>query len=51
VLDVRFPAVDPDLGSRLHAIPGVIEHGLFFSMAHGAIVAGPAGLRVLGELS
>ena len=50
VLDVRFAAVDPDLGSRLHQIPGVIEHGLFFGMARGAIVAGPAGLRVLGEL-
>ncbi|HSO93463.1 MAG TPA: ribose-5-phosphate isomerase RpiA [Candidatus Dormibacteraeota bacterium] len=50
VLDVRFPAVDPDLGSRLHAIPGVIEHGLFFSMAQAAIVAGVDGLRVLGEL-
>jgi ribose 5-phosphate isomerase A len=50
VLDVRFRAVDPDLGSRLHAIPGVIEHGLFFTMAQAAIVAGAGGLRVLGEL-
>ena len=50
ILDVSFPAVDPDLGSRLHAIPGVIEHGLFFAMARGAIVSGPGGVRVLGEL-
>jgi ribose 5-phosphate isomerase A len=51
ILDVRFPLVGSDLGSRLHAIPGVIEHGLFFGVAHAAIVAGPAGLRLLGELS
>lgn len=50
ILDVTFPAVDPDLGSRLHAVPGVIEHGLFFGMAHAAIVSGLAGLRVLGDL-
>jgi ribose 5-phosphate isomerase A len=51
ILDVKFPLIGPDLGSRLHAIPGVIEHGLFFGVAHAAIVAGPAGLRLLGELS
>ncbi|HEY0492950.1 MAG TPA: ribose-5-phosphate isomerase RpiA [Candidatus Dormibacteraeota bacterium] len=50
VLDVRFSAVDQALGSRLHEIPGVIEHGLFFRLAQAAIVAGPSGTRVLGEL-
>lgn len=50
VLDVSFARVDPELGVRLHAIPGVIEHGLFFGVASGALVAGPTGVRVLGEL-
>ncbi|TMD22464.1 MAG: ribose-5-phosphate isomerase RpiA [Chloroflexi bacterium] len=36
VLDTSFGTVDAALGVSLHAIPGVIEHGLFF--------------RVLGEL-
>ena len=51
VLDVQFPAIDPELGVRLRAIPGVIEHGLFIRMAQAAIVAGAGGLRVLGELN
>ncbi|MEO6796556.1 MAG: ribose-5-phosphate isomerase RpiA [Candidatus Dormibacter sp.] len=50
VLDVRFEGIDRDLDARLHAIPGVIEHGLFFGVAHAAIVGGPSGIRVLGEL-
>jgi ribose 5-phosphate isomerase A len=50
VLDVSFAPVDRELGVRLHAIPGVIEHGLFFNLAHAAIIGGPSGVRVLGEL-
>lgn len=50
ILDVSFPAVDPNLGSRLHAIPGIVEHGLFFGLAQAAILSGPRGVRVLGEL-
>src|SRR5947208_10477910 len=50
VLDTSFGKVDPALGVALHAIPGVIEHGLFFGMARDAIVGSGTGLRVLGEL-
>jgi ribose 5-phosphate isomerase A len=35
------------LASRLNAIPGVIEHGLFIGMASSAIVAGSGGVRVI----
>jgi ribose 5-phosphate isomerase A len=50
VLDTSFGAVDAGLGQALHAIPGVIEHGLFFGMAKGAIIGSAAGIRVIGEL-
>ena len=29
------------------AIPGVVEHGLFIGLAQAAILAGPAGVRVV----
>jgi len=35
----------------LRAIPGVIEHGLFFGMARAAIVGSATGVRILGELA
>ena len=39
---------DPaDLGSRLAAIAGVVEHGLFVGLAKTAVIAGPAGVRVI----
>jgi ribose 5-phosphate isomerase A len=50
ILDTGFETVEPALGPALHAIPGVIEHGLFFGMAAAAIVASVAGVRILGEL-
>ncbi len=50
VLDTGFGAVDAALGAALHAIPGVIEHGLFFGMARAAIVGSATGVRILGEL-
>ena len=50
VLDTTFGAVDAALGAALHAIPGVIEHGLFFGMARAAIVGSATGVRILGEL-
>jgi ribose 5-phosphate isomerase A len=50
VLDTSFGAVDAALGVAIHAIPGVIEHGLFFGMARAAIVGSAAGIRILGEL-
>jgi ribose 5-phosphate isomerase A len=50
VLDTTFGAVDGALGVALHAIPGVLEHGLFFGMARAAIVGSATGVRILGEL-
>ena len=35
------------LSDRLSRIPGVVEHGLFIGMAQAAILAGPAGVRVV----
>jgi ribose 5-phosphate isomerase A len=51
ILDTSFGAVDAGLGAALHAIPGVIEHGLFFGMARGAIIGSATGVRILGELT
>jgi ribose 5-phosphate isomerase A len=50
ILDTSFGAVDAALGAALHAIPGVIEHGLFFGMARAAIIGSATGVRILGEL-
>ncbi len=50
VLDTSFGAVDAALGGALHAIPGVIEHGLFLGMTRAAIVGSATGVRILGEL-
>jgi ribose 5-phosphate isomerase A len=50
ILDTTFGAVDAALGVAIHAIPGVLEHGLFFGMARAAIVGCASGLRILGEL-
>ncbi|TMC29075.1 MAG: ribose 5-phosphate isomerase A [Chloroflexi bacterium] len=50
ILDTTFGGVDPALGLALHAIPGVLEHGLFFGMARAAIIGCASGLRILGEL-
>jgi ribose 5-phosphate isomerase A len=49
VIDCRLPeVVDPSvLGPALDAIPGVLGHGLFVGLASLAIVAGPAGVRVI----
>ncbi len=42
----RIP--DPrSLALRLSQIPGVVEHGLFIGLVAAAIVAGPAGVRVI----
>src|SRR2546421_6954610 len=50
ILDTNFGTVDLALGLALHAIPGVLGHGLFFGIARAAIVAGASGTRILGEL-
>jgi ribose 5-phosphate isomerase A len=35
------------LAAQLAVIPGVVEHGLFIGLAQAAILAGPAGVRVV----
>jgi ribose 5-phosphate isomerase A len=49
ILDASFGRIpDADaLASQLNAIPGVVEHGLFINLATLAIIAGPAGARVM----
>ena len=49
ILDASFGRIpDADaLASRLNQIPGVVEHGLFINLASLAIIAGPAGARVM----
>ncbi len=49
ILDASFGRI-PDaeaLAMALNAIPGVVEHGLFINLASLAIIAGPAGARVM----
>ncbi len=49
ILDASFGRI-PDtraLSDALHAIPGVVEHGLFLGMANLAIVAGADGIRAV----
>ena len=49
ILDAAFGRIaDPQsLASRLTAIPGVVEHGLFIGIAQAVILAGPQGIRVI----
>jgi ribose 5-phosphate isomerase A len=49
ILDASFGRIpDPRaLSGALHAIPGVVEHGLFLGMASAAILAGPDGIEIL----
>lgn len=53
IFDCDFGVIpDPDaLAIALNAIPGVVEHGLFIGLASAIIIADPAGIRVLGDLS
>ena len=49
ILDASFGRI-PDtraLSNVLHAVPGVVEHGLFLGMAQLAIVAGADGVRTV----
>jgi hypothetical protein len=46
----RFARALPDPGAlalRLAAIPGVVEHGMFIGLVRIAIIAGPAGVRIV----
>jgi ribose 5-phosphate isomerase A len=49
LIDARLQRIaDPQaLATRLSAIPGVMEHGLFIGLARTAIIAGPAGVRIV----
>jgi ribose 5-phosphate isomerase A len=49
ILDVAFGRIpEPaSLASRLAAIPGVVEHGLFIGLAHIAIIAGVDGIKIV----
>ena len=51
ILDASFGRIpDPRaLSDALHAIPGVVEHGLFLGMASAAIFAGPDGIETLSR--
>jgi ribose 5-phosphate isomerase A len=49
ILDASFGRI-PDtraLSEALHAIPGVVEHGLFLGLATAVILAGADGIRTL----
>jgi len=49
ILDASFGRI-PDtraLSNALHAVPGVVEHGLFLGMADTAMIAGADGVEVL----
>jgi ribose 5-phosphate isomerase A len=35
------------LNDRVIAIPGILEHSLFYNMAHRAVIAGPDGIQTL----
>jgi ribose 5-phosphate isomerase A len=49
ILDAKLGRIaDPKaLADRLSTIPGVVEHGLFIGLAQAAILAGPAGIRIV----
>jgi len=52
ILDASFGRI-PDaraLSDVLHAIPGVVEHGLFLGLAGLAVVAGPNGVRTVSAV-
>jgi len=49
ILDASFGRI-PDtraLSDALHAIPGVVEHGLFLGLANVAIIAGKSGVKII----
>jgi ribose 5-phosphate isomerase A len=49
ILDARLGAIDDpeNLSLRLHAIPGVVEHGLFIGLCAEAYLASPHGVAVI----
>ncbi|MFD2238574.1 ribose-5-phosphate isomerase RpiA [Aureimonas populi] len=49
IIDASFGRIpDPEaLSIALHAVPGVVEHGLFIGLASSLVLAGPGGVRRL----
>jgi ribose 5-phosphate isomerase A len=49
LIDAQLQRIaDPQaLAARLSAIPGVMDHGVFIGIARTAIIAGPAGVRIV----
>ncbi|MBB3999135.1 ribose-5-phosphate isomerase RpiA [Aureimonas pseudogalii] len=49
IVDASFGRIpDPEaLSAALHAIPGVVEHGLFLGLASSVMLAGPDGIEEL----
>ncbi|MCO5164538.1 MAG: ribose-5-phosphate isomerase RpiA [Mesorhizobium sp.] len=49
ILDASFGRIQDAraLSDALHAIPGVVEHGLFLGLADLAVIAGSSGIRTL----
>lgn len=50
IVDCHFgPISDPEaLAAAIKALPGVVDHGLFLGIATRCIVAGPAGIEMIG---
>jgi ribose 5-phosphate isomerase A len=51
LLDAKLQRIadPPALAAQLRTVPGVMEHGLFIGMARTAILAGPDGVRLVGQ--
>lgn len=51
ILDCHFGRIDApeDLASRLTAVPGVVEHGLFIGLATAIVSGGRDGVTILGH--
>ncbi|MBI3436215.1 MAG: ribose-5-phosphate isomerase RpiA [Proteobacteria bacterium] len=49
ILDAAFDRIEQPavLAAALAAVPGVVEHGLFVGLARVAVLAGPAGVRIV----
>ena len=49
ILDASFGRIPEPraLSEALHAIPGVVEHGLFLGLASTVVVAGTDGISIL----
>ena len=51
IVDCHFDAERDarELGRQISEVPGVLEHGFFFDLAHIAYIATPEGVRTLGR--